>query len=106
MGENVEIKPMSTAEIRQYFNEHAKMTHQLALQLNQLMIGVTVSSSSHRLPQTMQLTGPGMVSFSKAAGTSIHYYCHSPVKLSPHRNRHCHLKIHMYTQRRIAPAIF
>jgi hypothetical protein len=58
MGENVEIQPMTTAEIRQYFNKHAKTTDQLALQLNQLMINV----SSHRLPQTMQLTGPGMVS--------------------------------------------
>ena len=68
MGENVEIKPMTGAEIRQYFNEHAKTTHQLALQLNQLMIGI---SSSHRLTQTIQLIGPGMVSFSKAAGTRV-----------------------------------
>jgi hypothetical protein len=62
MGENiqVEIQPMTRAEIRQYFNEHAKATQELALQLNRLMISV----SSHHLPQTMQLTGPGMVSFS------------------------------------------
>ena len=65
MGENVEIQPMTTAEIRQYFNEHAKTTHQLGLQMNQLMISV----SSH---QTMQLTGPGMVSFCTAAGTTIY----------------------------------
>lgn len=72
MGEKVEIQPMTTAEMRQYFNEQAKTTQQLALQLNQLMIGV----SSHHLPQTTQLTGPGMVSFSTVAatlaGTSIY----------------------------------
>ena len=58
MGENVEIQPMSTAEIHQYFDEHTKTTHQLGLQLNQLMISV----SSHHSPQTVQLTGPGVVS--------------------------------------------
>ena len=46
MGENVEIQLMSTAEICQYFDEHTKMTHQLGLQLNQLMISV----SSHHSP--------------------------------------------------------
>ena len=72
MGENVEIQPMTRAEIRQYFNEHAKTTHQLSLQLNQLMISVSSESSRHS-SQTMQLTGPGMVSFSTAGGSASIY---------------------------------
>lgn len=60
IGENIEIQPMTTAEMRQYFNKHTKTMHQLGLQLNQLMISV----SSHHSPQTMQLIGPGMVSSS------------------------------------------
>jgi hypothetical protein len=58
MGELVEIQPMTAAEIRQYFDEHAKKTHELAFQLSQLMI---VTSP----PQTMQLAGTGMVSHSR-----------------------------------------
>jgi hypothetical protein len=68
MGERVEIQPMTATEMRQYFNEHAKKTHQLAIQLNQLM-----NVPSHHLPQPMQLTGPGMVSFSTTAGTTSIY---------------------------------
>ena len=65
MGECVEIQPMTAAEIRQYFDEHAKKTHQLVIQLNQLMI-----ASSHS--QSIQLTGPGMVSFVTAADCFTH----------------------------------
>ena len=74
MGENVEIQPMTRAEIRQYFNEHAKTTHQLSLQLNQLMVSVSSESSllGHS-SQTMQLIGPGMVSFITAAGGASIY---------------------------------
>jgi hypothetical protein len=61
MGEHVEIQPMTAAEMRLYFDEHAKKTHELAIQLNQLMI-----VSSH--PQPVQLTGPGMVSFQHNIG--------------------------------------
>ena len=94
--ENVEIQPMTAAEIRQYFSEHSKKTHQLAIQLNQLM---AQNVSSPHLPQTMpvQLTGPGMVSFSLAAGTIYSVIITSPVTLSLHQNFYWHLKIHMYT---------
>jgi hypothetical protein len=98
-SEHVEIQPMTAAEIRQYFNEHSKKTHQLAIQLNQLM--------NHRLPQTTHLTGPGMVSFSAAAGIYSVVLITSPVTLSPHRrNFHWHLKIHMYYTQTAFPTIF
>ena len=81
--ENVEIQLMTAAEIRQYFSEHSKKTHQLAIQLNQLM---AQDISSPHLPQTMlvQLTGPGMVSFSLAADTIYSVIITSPVTLSLH----------------------
>jgi hypothetical protein len=65
MGEHVEIQPMTAAEIRQYFDEHAKKTHQLVIQLNQLMV---VSSHPPTQSQSIQLTGPGMVSFGTVEG--------------------------------------
>jgi hypothetical protein len=72
MGENIEIQPMTTAEMRQYFNEHYKTTHQLGLQLNQLMISVSSHHSPLDSPQTTRLTGPGMVSFITAAGSTVY----------------------------------
>ena len=71
MGEHVEIQPMTAAKIRQYFDDHAKKTHQLVTQLNQLM---TISSHPPTPSQSIQLTGPGVVSFGTA---DVRVYSHT-----------------------------
>ena len=78
MGEHVEIQPMTAAEIRQYFDDHAKKTHQLVTQLNQLMI-ISSHPPTPNPGQSMQLTGPGVVSFGTAVGRVYSYKITSPV---------------------------